>query len=457
VNLEEQIRTYGERVEALATKSAPDRPIEMGTLMPIDRTAGNGARYRLSALAAAVLLVVVLAGAIVATRPDGDLTPIDAGPTTPTDQAGDAAVSEPPPEPDAPISLWLSASRVPPGPVELVAVLVNHTGVDATFGVLALVERWDGQAWIPHRNVSMCLDFWFCTASLAPLDQPLAINDIGLGATVESPGSIERFTTDGLDVGWYRLSQEANEHIVATAVFEVANGAPSPAPLPPVDRPTISVQPALVSLGRGTVNLHSLVPGTSTVGAYEDAMLGLSESATIERWEESSWVPVSIIELSPPPADTSPTDRTAELPSLPSGGYRIVRTGPGGDHVGAFWVADDLANSNSPTPGLEVNPRGPYRDQQDVEVRGVGFEPGTLRGGIGQCPAGVDTARFERCGYWDVDTPVVVAADGTFTLTVRLFATTPHGVSCQEPPGCVLAWVPPRESMVAAVALDFRS
>ena len=85
MNLEEQIRTYGERVEALATKSAPDRPIEMGTLMPIDRTAGNGARYRLSALAAAVLLVVVLAGAIVATRPDGDLTPIDAGPTTPTD------------------------------------------------------------------------------------------------------------------------------------------------------------------------------------------------------------------------------------------------------------------------------------------------------------------------------------------------------------------------------------
>ncbi len=50
---------------------------------------------------------------------------------------------------------------------------------------------------------------------------------------------------------------------------------------------------------------------------------------------------------------------------------------------------------------------------------------------------------------------MVVAADGTFTKTFRLFAEAPLGVDCTSAPGCVLAWVPPRRSMVAAVPLVF--
>ena len=55
----------------------------------------------------------------------------------PVEEPGGVAEVAPPPAPaDAPFSLWLSAERVPEGPAELVAILVNHEGVDATFGAL---------------------------------------------------------------------------------------------------------------------------------------------------------------------------------------------------------------------------------------------------------------------------------------------------------------------------------
>jgi len=109
----------------------------------------------------------------------------------------------------------------------------------------------------------------------------------------------------------------------------------------------------------------------------------------------------------------------------------------------------------SSTPRLSIEPAGPYADGQDVIVHGSGFDPGKLEGGIGECPAGDDTARYERCGRWDVDNPVTVGPDGTFSAPFRLFAATPFGVDCRAAPGCVLAWVPPRKSMVAALPLEF--
>lgn len=58
--------------------------------------------------------------------------------------AGDetVAVDGPPALLASPFSLRITAERVPPGPIELVALLVNHEGSDATFGVLATVDRW---------------------------------------------------------------------------------------------------------------------------------------------------------------------------------------------------------------------------------------------------------------------------------------------------------------------------
>ncbi|HUP76795.1 MAG TPA: hypothetical protein VM282_27415 [Acidimicrobiales bacterium] len=36
----------------------------------------------------------------------------------------------------------------------------------------------------------------------------------------------------------------------------------------------------------------------------------------------------------------NPLERTAEIPPLAEGDYRLVRVGPDGAHTGRFWVTD---------------------------------------------------------------------------------------------------------------------
>jgi hypothetical protein len=107
------------------------------------------------------------------------------------------------------------------------------------------------------------MDHWHCTARVQP---PGEVPAIGLSAQPGSPGPVERFTTDGLDVGWYRISQEANEGVVAAAIFEIAEDASVPAPLVPIDAPAISVTPAVVSPDGGEIYLYRLIPAPT--GAY---------------------------------------------------------------------------------------------------------------------------------------------------------------------------------------------
>lgn len=342
MNLEQQIRRYGEEVEAhaIAISEPPELPAgrEHDIAHEVASTRQVG-RTRLLAMCAAVV-VVLLAGiaAVVIDRRDDQQT-LDAVGSDPSDPASEPAPS-PPAEPDGPFSLWLSATRVPLGPTELVAVLINHDGTDATFGVGATVERWDGRTWVPHRQVLLCMDHWSCTARLGPLDEQQDVPAIGLGATVEHPGPVERFTTDGLDVGWYRLSQQANEQVVAAAIFEVASDASAPAPLWPIDRPAISVSPPLLDRSGGSVTLSPLVPDAGDVSDYERAVTGLTETASVERWDGEAWAQVTDIALGQAPPQASLTERTATMPPLEPGSYRLVRTGPLGPQVGSFWVLE---------------------------------------------------------------------------------------------------------------------
>ena len=282
---------------------------------------------------------------------------------------GDVVAGEPadaaPPRVDAtaPFSLWLSADRVPPGPVEVVAVLVNEGGGDATFGVGATVDRWEDGAWVAHRQVVMCMDHWHCTARMEGAGGELEMPALGLSAAVGRPGPVERFTTEGLDVGWYRISQEANEGVVAAGILEVAEGAPAPAPLVAVDEPAISVQPPLVAPDGSPVTLQPLIPpvaGSQRIEDVEAGVEGLSESAAVERWEAGSWVPVAEIGFEPAPAPPF-FSREAALPALPVGEYRLVRAGPDGAHVGHFWVADtagtaEVDDEDRPSPSEVAAP-----------------------------------------------------------------------------------------------------
>jgi hypothetical protein len=257
---------------------------------------------------------------------------------------GPTVAEGPPPQPDSPVELWLSADRVPPGPVELVGVLVNHEGVDVIFGVDADVHRWDGNEWRSYGRVVMCMDHWHCTARIERSGGSGAVvPGIGLGPRKGAPGPIERFTTEGLDVGWYRISQTANEGVVARGIFEVADGAPLPASLVNVDAPAISISPALVSPGGDEVNLYPLIPAPSGSQSRDDilrAIDGLSETARIERWDGTAWDVVATVDLFRVPGDSLP--RSATVPSLEPGGYRLVRDGPEGPHVGHFWVEETI-------------------------------------------------------------------------------------------------------------------
>ncbi len=261
----------------------------------------------------------------------------------PIEQPGGVSEVPSPPAPaDGPFSLWLSAERVPEGPAELVAILVNHEGVDATFGVYAKVDRWNGTEWIPYGDLVMCMDHWHCTARVELPGGSGGVPDIGLSAQPGIPGPVERFTTDGLEPGWYRISQEANEGVTAVGILEVAADAPDPTPMVSVDAPAISVTPALLPTSGGEVGLYPLIPSPSGSQSREDierAIRGLSDIAFIERWTRANWEPEDKVDVG---VATDDLARSTIIPTLSEGAYRIVREGDEIDHVGHFWVDDAI-------------------------------------------------------------------------------------------------------------------
>jgi hypothetical protein len=209
-----------------------------------------------------------------------------------------------------------------------VALLVNDGTADVMFGVYAKVDRWNGDAWVPAGQLVMCMDHWHCTAQILAPGGSVEVPSIGLSPQPRVPGPVERFTTDGLQPGWYRISQVANEGITAAAVLEIADDAPAPAPLVPVDRPAISVSPALLSPTGGKVMLYPLIPagaGAQSRQDVEEAIQGLSETARIERWDGSSWTAVQNVDLEKTGNDD--LVRSTELPPLPPGVYRARSRG----------------------------------------------------------------------------------------------------------------------------------
>lgn len=163
-------------------------------------------------------------------------------------------------------------------------------------------------------------------------------------------------------MGWYRISQEANEGMVAAGVLEVADGSPAPAPLWPVDQAAISVQPPLVAPDGEMATLSALIPaptGTQTIDDVGAAVQGLAEAAAIERWDDGAWAPVAAVDFASPPPRPPDYSRTVELPALPGGAYRLIRSSPRGEHVGHFWVgATDATPETQEDPGTSSTAPG---------------------------------------------------------------------------------------------------
>jgi hypothetical protein len=248
---------------------------------------------------------------------------------------------EPPPLPQGPAHLWLSATEVPPGDSELLAAVVS--AVDATFGVGASIDRWNGTEWVPHANIELCRDHWHCTGvPQIPHERTFRVRGIGVPVGPLAPGSAGRFSVEGLEEGWYRIRQESDD-LVAAGVLHVTDDAPTPPSLRPADSIGLSIEPMLWGEGGGDAILGALDPSRSS---SDDPVLPVmaplagSEAALLERWDGSTWASVGHVDLHPPDerGAQSGAVATTRIPPLTEGAYRIVREVDGAQAVAHFFI-----------------------------------------------------------------------------------------------------------------------
>lgn len=220
---------------------------------------------------------------------------------------------------------------------ELVAVLVNQGDGADIFGVLAEVERWEDGRWRSHRQLLMCMDHWHCTAE--PVERVTVIPAIGLGATADQPGPIERFRTSGFEDGWYRISHTSNEGSVAAGLLEIVSGTPRPAPLAPTEVPSLSVAPPLLGGTQATLWLFPLVPSTDgrlTRADLAAAVSGLSDVMALQRWTGTDWLTAGSVDLRTDSFDD--LTRWVTVPPLADGEYRLIHGDGDRQLIGRFWV-----------------------------------------------------------------------------------------------------------------------
>jgi hypothetical protein len=350
-------------------------------------------------VSALVAVVVLVAGCAEVGGPGGS-------PDTPPTQTVDAqavTVDAPPAEPaGAEGSLWISATQVPPG-ADIAVAIASNSGAGLFGGVGASVQRWDGAAWQEYGFAGLCTDFWQCAGAINT-DGNSAILDIGVNA-----GSLMRVSTQGLEPGRYRLSMglfdnaetpDNRRDITAAGQFEVADDAPEPAPLWPLDGVMYSLTPGVLPPVGGQVYVGAVVPSNSDGSqSAEDiiaAVDGQDENAVIEVWPDGAWQPVGDVGLIRV-TEGNTWDNTAQIPALPEGAYRLVRSGPHGDQTGSFWVVDPQGSGDStadPSPSAALPDVPTQYGSQDVASVTMVHIPPNVTGG-GDAPVG--------CEQWTVE------------------------------------------------------
>lgn len=272
------------------------------------------------------------------------------------------AETPPPPEPASAVSIWLSAESVPEG-TDLVAIVVNDSTEELVFGATAELERWDGSTWVPDGGTNLCLPGPGCVAPPFEPAVPSASDGFGYSPTPGNPGPAMRFSTDGLDDGWYRLVQGP-----ASGVFQIADDAPASAPLWSLDTTSVQVSPALTGL-RGT----RVALGAVTADVTDYAM--------VERWDGTAWQPATEVALTRPAS--APTDVRTEIPGLEPGAYRVVLTESGGDAQGDglwgnFWVTGPEATDRQPAEILGTGDGIPPEVERQVSTAGAMYPRGAV-------------------------------------------------------------------------------
>lgn len=272
----------------------------------------------------------VVAVAVVAALAVGGMAVLDRGPTPPT---------APPPEATVGADLWLSAEEVLPG-AEVVGVLVDEIGIGQVFDQLASVERWAGGAWVDRgQPLLWCLPTDPCSAEVTSPGTMVDFQPVEIAPEPGLPGPAMRMSTAGLEPGWYRISHTSRTGVVAAGVLKVAADAPSPAPLVPLDEPSLAVgRPVLTTDPSGPLVLTQVVPD-GDLPRPEPA-----DQARVEAWLDGAWVTVEDeVALT---GDISAGAQAVMVPGLDPGAYRVVLSWPDGEAWGGFWVVSVTAASD---------------------------------------------------------------------------------------------------------------
>lgn len=245
----------------------------------------------------------------------------------------------PPPEASVGTDLWLSAERVPPG-TEVVGVLVVQTGVGGeVFDQLASVERWVDGAWVDRAEPLLwCLPTDPCSAEVMEPGTAVDFQPVEIAPEPGVPGPAMRMSTAGLEPGWYRVTHTARSGAVASAVVEIAADAPSPAPLVPLDEPSLVVDTPVIPRDPGAPLVLTRVDAEGGLAGGEPA-----DQARVDVWREGAWVTVQDrVPLSDDDMDGegAPLVQGALVMGLDPGEYRVVLSGPGGEVWGRFWVVE---------------------------------------------------------------------------------------------------------------------
>lgn len=357
--LEDRLRAALNERANEATRSFVLADVIEPTLVTELRSDAKRRSHRPAALAlVAAAAVVVGAVGIVRSR-DNDRIDVGRNPNTTEVSATTSAVTTttevplplaeaPPPAEWSPVTLWVSATEVMPGAVDLAAAVVNRSSSDADYGLLAKIERWDGREWVSHRNIVLCVDRWSCVARPTPPGQVLEVELIGLTAYANAVGPVLPFNLDGLDAGWYRISQTTNEGVVASAAIHVTPATQAaPAPLDLLE-PRLSVNPGVIPSTGGVLSHHFSDDVTVDRAV---AANNLSPTVDIERWTGLGWQPVTSVDVTPPKDGHGFDDtRDATIGPLPQAAYRLLRRQGDKTYVGNFWVDDILTRTSEPTP-----------------------------------------------------------------------------------------------------------
>jgi hypothetical protein len=176
----------------------------------VETTARRHRRNRRTGVAAALGVLLVAGGLSVnglANRP------VSGGQTAASVQDQDGPLTPAPPAVDAKRPhLVISPSTLPRSGGLLTVTTVNPTARSVTHSYVGILDRWNGSAWTPYRQVLISYTTTPSKPSkMYPVNQELTILAIGITAPAHGSGMARHLRLPTLPSGFYRLTQEFSQ------------------------------------------------------------------------------------------------------------------------------------------------------------------------------------------------------------------------------------------------------